>query len=411
MNLFRLKNSNYTNRKFSGRALLLVALMFTCFAISPMVQALNPPPDGGYPGGNTAEGTDALNSILILSSHGGEVGALRNTAIGYQTLFSDIVGGDDTATGYQALKQNTASFNSAFGGLALYSNTIGTQNSAVGWGALRENIAGSANTAVGYNALTNNLGNDSSDSSQNTAVGSEALYNNTSGFGNTAIGYRALDANTYGIYNIALGWGAGHNITGSYNIDIGSSGVADDNFTIRIGQDDFGVGPPTHIFIAPIKREEQTFSAGVNNYVTVRMSDGRLGYTAVVSSRRYKDDIKPLDKTSEALYSLKPVSFRLKKEFDPTQALGFGLIAEEVEKVDPALVYRNEKGEVESVRYEMVNAMLLNEFLKEHQKNEEQEATIARQQKQIEALTTGLQNVSAQLKLTKPTPQIVVNDR
>ena len=113
----------------------------------------------------------------------------------------------------------------------------------------------------------------------------------------------------------------------------------------------------------------QNFSAGVNDYVTVRLSDGRLGHTAVVSSQRYKEDIKPLAATSEALYALKPVSFRLKKEFDATQALGFGLIAEEVEKVDPALVYRNDKGQVESVRYEMVNAMLLNEFLKEHRQD------------------------------------------
>jgi Chaperone of endosialidase len=133
----------------------------------------------------------------------------------------------------------------------------------------------------------------------------------------------------------------------------------------------------------------------------VRLSDGRLGNTAVVSSQRYKEDIKPLDKTSQTLYALKPVSFRLKRKFDPRQTLGFGLIAEEVEQVDPALVYRNEKGQVESVRYEMVNAMLLNEFLKAHRKMEEQEATIAqlkkelqataeRQQKQIEALTAGL---------------------
>ena len=125
----------------------------------------------------------------------------------------------------------------------------------------------------------------------------------------------------------------------------------------------------------------QNFSAGVNDYVTVRLSDGRLGHTALVSSQRYKQDIKPLSTTSEALYSLKPVSFRLKKEFDATQALGFGLIAEEVEKVDPALVYRNAKGQVESVRYEMVNAMLLNEFLKEHREVEESEATIAATEK------------------------------
>jgi hypothetical protein len=154
----------------------------------------------------------------------------------------------------------------------------------------------------------------------------------------------------------------------------------------------------------------------------VRLSDGRLGHTAVVSSQRYKHDIKPLATTSEALYALKPVSFRLKKEFDATQALGFGLIAEEVEKVDPSLVYRNAKGQVESVRYEMVNAMLLNEFLKEHRKNEAQEATIARQRKdfevalaqqqqQIEALAASLQKVSAQLELKEPAPRTVLNDQ
>src|SRR5262249_32633808 len=115
--------------------------------------------------------------------------------------------------------------------------------------------------------------------------------------------------------------------------------------------------------------------------------------------------------TSEALYALKPVSFRLKKEFDAAQALGFGLIAEEVEKVNPTLVYRNAKGQVESVRYEMVNAMLLNEFLKEHKTVQEQATTIARLEKQIEALTAGLQKVSAQLELQEPASRTVLNDR
>jgi hypothetical protein len=164
----------------------------------------------------------------------------------------------------------------------------------------------------------------------------------------------------------------------------------------------------------------QNFSAGVNDYVTVRLTDGRLGHTAVVSSQRYKQDIKPLAAASRALYALKPVSFRLKKEFDPTQALGFGLIAEEVEQVDPALVYRNAKGQVESVRYEMVNAMLLNEFLKEHKKVQSLEASVAQQQKdfetaiaqqqaKMEAVTARLeqqasqiQKISASLAITKP---------
>jgi len=136
----------------------------------------------------------------------------------------------------------------------------------------------------------------------------------------------------------------------------------------------------------------------VNDYVTVRLSDGRLGHTAVVSSQRYKQDIKPLAAASEALYALNPVSFRLKKEYDEAQALGFGLIAEEVEKVEPALVYRNQKGQAESVRYEMVNAMLLNEFLKEHRKNEEQGTTIARQQEEIKALKAELKVQASQIQ-------------
>ena len=175
-------------------------------------------------------------------------------------------------------------------------------------------------------------------------------------------------------------------------------------------------GVDNRTYIRNINTTAQSFSAGVNDYVTVRLSDGRLGHTQVVSSRRYKEDIKPLDKASEALYALKPVSFRLKKEFDPTQPLAFGLIAEEVQEVDPALVYRNDKGQVESVRYEMVNAMLLNEFLKEHQTVQElrstavkQEATIAelkstvaQQQKGIEALTAGFQKVGTQLTAASP---------
>jgi hypothetical protein len=158
----------------------------------------------------------------------------------------------------------------------------------------------------------------------------------------------------------------------------------------------------------------QNFSAGVNDYVTVRLSDGRLGHTAVVSSQRYKENIKPLAAASQALYALKPVSFRLKKEFDPTQALGFGLIAKEVEKVDPAMVYRNDKGQVESVRYEMVNAMLLNEFLKEHRKVEQLtrnfESKLAEQQRRIEALTAGLEKVNAQLEASRVTPGLVLNN-
>jgi Chaperone of endosialidase len=169
------------------------------------------------------------------------------------------------------------------------------------------------------------------------------------------------------------------------------------------------VGVSNTTWIRNVNTLSQNFSAGVNDYVTVRLSDGRLGHTALVSSQRYKEDIKPLAAASQALYLLKPVSFRLKKEFDPTQAFGFGLMAEEVEKMDAVLVYRNDKGQVESVRYEMVNAMLLNEFLKEHRKVEAQQAaitelksTVAHQQKDFQAtlaqLTARLDEQAAQIQ-------------
>ena len=228
--------------------------------------------------------------------------------------------------------------------------------------------------------------------------------------------------NTTGNGNTALGYGAGNNITGGGNVCIGAGVLGE-------------AGEDGRTYIRNVNTTAQFISAGVNDYVTVRLTDGRLGHTAVVSSQRYKQDIKPLAATSQALYALKPVSFRLKKEFDPMQALGFGLIAEEVEKVDPALVYRNAKGQVESVRYEMVNAMLLNEFLKEHRTVEKlksnvakQEATVAqqqkdfqatasRQQKEIEALTATvkeqaaqIQKASDQLELSRPAPQTVLNN-
>ena len=140
-------------------------------------------------------------------------------------------------------------------------------------------------------------------------------------------------------------------------------------------------------------------------------SEGKLG--AQVSSRRFKDEIKPMEQTSEVIYALRPVSFRYKPEIEPTRPLGFGLIAEEVETISSDLVMRDADGRPNSVRYEAVNAMLLNEFLKEHRKVEqltkEFQTTVALQQKQIEALTTGLQKVSAQLEASKPARQVVNN--
>jgi hypothetical protein len=194
-----------------------------------------------------------------------------------------------------------------------------------------------------------------------------------------------MQNNTVGNINTALGYLAGLNVNGSGNVCIGAN-----------VQGEPGVDDST--YIRNVNTLTQNFSAGVNDYVTVRLSDGRLDHTAVVSSQRYKEEIKPLAEASEALYALKPVSFRLKKEYDEAQALGFGLIAEEVEKVDPALVYRNDKGQVESVRYEMVNAMLLNEFLKEHAKVEEQSRKIQQQEATIAELKRGMKTLTARIE-------------
>jgi hypothetical protein len=374
----------------------LIVVVGVCFALAPVAEGV--PPRRGEDRGNgnsAAENVDALN----LGTTGSD-----NTAHGWFSLFSNTTGSTNTADGFQALYSNTdGGSNTANGFQALFSNTFGSQNTADGFQALHSNTTGIQNTANGVQALNLNT-----TGFRNTANGFRALNLNTTGAENTANGFQALNNNTTGDNNTALGTGAGLDITGSGYVCIGQ-GVAGE-----AGVDD-------STYIRNVNTLTQNFSPGINDYVTVRLTDGRLGHTAVVSSQRYKQDIKPLAAASQALHALKPVSFRLKKEFDPTQALGFGLIAEEVEKVNPALVYRNTKGQAESVRYEMVNAMLLNEFLKEHRKVQEQEATIARltstdakqeamianQQKQIKALTAGLQKVSAQVEMNERASQTV----
>ena len=276
---------------------------------------------------------------------------------------------------------------------ALFNNTTGIKNTASGNGALNSNTTGRFNTADGLQALfSNNIGTD------NTANGSTALFSNTTGTNNTAAGSRALKTNTTGNNNIAVGFTAGQNLTtGSNNIDIYDAGLAGESNTIRIGTE----GTQT-----------ATFIAGINGVVVagtpvVVSASGQLGVGA--SSKRFKEAIKPMDRASEAILALKPVTFRYKEKLDPDHVPQFGLIAEEVEKVNPDLVVRDEDGKVNAVRYEAVNAMLLNEFLKAHRQMQEQQATIAKQQKQIEALTTGLQKVSVQLESRKPAPQVVNN--
>ena len=243
------------------------------------------------------------------------------------------------------------------------------------------------NTAIGIGASTNTTGY------ANTATGTEALFFNTTACCNTAYGFAALFNNTIGGSNIALGNNAGFNLTtGSNNIDIGNAGLSGESGYIRIGAQ----GTQTKTFIAGISG-----ASGTGNPVVIN-ANGRLGVRP--SSQRFKDEIKPMDEASEAILALKPVTFRYKKEIDPDRTAEFGLVAEDVENVNPALVARDADGKAFTVRYEAVNAMLLNEFIKARRQ-------IDSQQKQIDALTAGLQKVSAQLELSKPTPQTVLNDQ
>jgi hypothetical protein len=355
------------------RPLIPIALALAWLAVSPTARAVDPPPDGCYPDGNTAEGCDALFSLT---------NGFNNTAIGNEALFSNTTGDSNTATG-------------AF---ALPSNITGDGNTATGAQALQSNETGNNNTATGAAALAFNETGD-----VNTATGSNALQNNTTGSSNTANGFLALFNNTTGGNNIALGNFAGRNLTtGSNNIDIGNAGVAAESNTIRIGTQ----GTQTATYIAGIS------GTPIGGGVAVRVNaNGQLG--TVASSARFKEDIKPMDKASEELFALKPITFRYKKEIDPAGTPQLGLVAEEVEKVNPALIVRDKEGKPYAVRYEAVNAMLLNEFLKEHRKVEQLEkdlrSTIAQQQKRIEMLSAGLQQVSAQLEVSKPASQTVLN--
>jgi len=405
------------NRAPCPRALLLIPLAFACFGLSPIARAVCE--QGCLKNDNTVLGDNALlnntgndNTAIGANALAANTTASTNTAIGSEALANVSTGSDCTAIGYQALFNNTASQNTAVGESALFENRTGFFNVAVGVHAMSLNTTGSYNVAIGLLALgLNGTG------SSNTAYGSSAA-NNTTGNDNTAIGTAALQRNTTGSNNVALGSGAGFTIVnGDFNIDIGSAGRGRDSFTIRIGQ-----------------RQTNTYIAGINGATVpegaavIVDASGHLGTTT--SSARYKEAIKPMDNASEAILALKPVTFRYKHELDPKGIPQFGLVAEQVEKINPDLVARDEQGKPYSVRYEAVNAMLLNEFLKAHRKIEEQELTIvqlknqlqataATQQKQIEALTAGLQRVSAQLaaaspsdgglEVSKPASQMVAN--
>jgi hypothetical protein len=465
------RNSINRSPLLRGFLLLPLALAIAWFALLPMARAVTPAPDGGYPNNNTAEGHFALQGLTSGSNNtaigfnalnsnttgsnitaigsgalqndsaadntatgfealfenttgiqntanGGQAlsnntSGLNNTATGFQALFSNTTGSFDTANGFGTLISNTTgSFNTATGSDALFANRTGNDNTATGVGALNNNSMGSHNTANGSGALSQNtIGND------NTAIGDAALLFNATGDNNTATGYQALMGNNInghdntangvealfnnsGSFNIALGSHAGSNLTtGDNNIDIGASGVAGESNTIRIGK----AGVQKTAYMQGISGA--TVASGVTVIVG---SNGHLG--TVVSSERFKEAIKPMDKVSEAILALKPVTFRYKHELDPQGIPQFGLVAEQVEKVNPDLVVRDADGKVNTVRYEAVNAMLLNEFLKAHSKVQTLEATTEQLKKQVEVLTAGLQKVSDQLELTKSTPRIVADN-
>jgi Chaperone of endosialidase len=393
---------------------LLIAGVLACFGLLPQALAVVPPPDGGYPGFNTAEGQNALF---------GRTTGVANTAVGWFSLFNNTDGSYNTGVGAGTLLFNIGdqttgdgTQNTAIGTAALLFNTTGYKNAATGVGALLSNTTGAANTATGWYALYHNNGN-LPDGSANTAVGAAALFSNTTGDSNTAIGLNALVNNTTGVGNTAVGVRAlVGNISGSLNVALGDNAghdVVTAQNVICIGLNVFGADVGDSCFIGNIFG--QTSASGAAVYVN---SNHRLG--TLTSSRRFKDDIKPMERVSEALFALKPVTFHYKKEIDPAGMQQFGLVAEDVEKINPDLVVRDKDGKPYSVRYDQVNAMLLNEFLKEHRKNEEQQATItqqrkdfeaaiAQQQKQIEALTAQIQKVSAQSEASKPAPQVVNN--
>ncbi len=405
-----------------GFVLLICAVLF---AFPSALRAVTPAPDGDYGNGNTAEGGFALDSLGGLTNGPGN----NNTAIGSESLFSDTTGNGNTGVGNETLSFNVGgSSNTAVGDSALFRNTAGSYNTANGSEALYSNTSGYNNTASGiFTLFYNTSGVD------NTANGRSALVNNTLGSDNTAEGINALSRSTTGSFNIALGSNAGANLTtGSNNIDIGAPGVAGESGKIRIGKS----STATATYIAGIYGKTAASATASAVFID---SSGHLG--TIKSSARFKEAIKPMDKTSETLLQLEPVTFRYKENLDPNGVPQFGLIAEQVEKVNPDLVVRDEDGKVMTVRYEAVNAMLLNEFLKQHRTVQElkstvakQEATItqlnstvaqqqkgfqataAQQQKEIKALTASLkeqasqiQKVSAQLELSKPAPRTVNN--
>src|SRR6266513_143864 len=392
---------------------LLIALAFLCPAVfGPIAQAVVPPPDGGYPNFTTAEGQKALFSLTT---------GAANTAVGWFSLFSDTQGSFNTATGAGTLLLNTADNNTAFGAAALLNNIEGNLNTAVGQGALATSI-GSFNTAVGAGALLSNTTGpvntangafalfsnttggfntangyqallSNTTGTKNTAIGLNALQNNSSGADNTAIGYQALLSNNTAGANTAIGFSALENSTGNGNTAVGfgaGDSVAGASNVICIGTT--GNDVSNSCYIGSIAG--QTVGAGGSTcYVD---NDGKLG--VFLSARRFKTDIADRSEESEAILGLRPVTFHYKPELDKLGIPQFGLVAEEVAKVNPDLVTHDAKGEISTVRYEAVNAMLLNEFLKEHTAFLEEQHKVQRLEAALAAVNKRLKEQEAKIE-------------
>jgi hypothetical protein len=429
-----LKRSYTMNRKLrtssqlSARSyrLALTAFALAIFAFSSAALAVSPAPDGGYPGGNTAEGQSALFS-LTTGTYNTAVGFLSlrsdtsgqfNTAIGAGALLANRgdqstgAGVENTATGAGALLSNsTGCCNTANGAFALFSNTNSAENSAFGVRALFSNIEANDNSAFGYNALASNTGGG------NTAVGAYCLGSNTTGVLNTAVGLSALGGTT-GSNNVALGYAAGGGVSTADNVICLGSGGQNISNSCFIGTP----GVHANTYIAGIYGAPINGGSATAVYID---SDDKLG--TFFSSARFKQDIHSMDKASEAVLALRPVTFHYKKELDPKEIAQFGLLAEDVEKVNPDLVALDRDGKPYTVRYEAVNAMLLNEFLKEHRKVEKLEATVAQQRNDFETRITELkkemenvitrakeqnakiQRVSAEVELHRAVARVVGN--
>jgi hypothetical protein len=371
-----------------NRNTIVIAVLsaLACFAFLPKTQAVGPEvPDTALAGGNTADGQLALGSLS---------GGFYNSAFGAFSLLSLTDASFDTGIGAGALLSDNGGTNTAVGAGALLSNTTGSNNNAVGAFALFTNDSGFFNNAHGRDALLNSL-----DGSENNAFGDLSMENNTSGSSNTAIGDDSLRNNVDGSFNVAVGDEAGTGLGASVNncIAIGAPGAGPfavlDN-TCFIGS----------IFGEPVSDPGSQTAVFVDQFNVVGIFN---------SSGKYKHDIQPMDKASETLYKLNPVTFKFNSDWKATTQ--YGLIAEEVAEVDPQLVSRK-NGEIVTVHYEQINSMLLNEFLKEHRKVQDLETTVAQQQKGMDVLTaqlkeqaTQIQKVSAQLEINKPAPQVVTN--